>query len=67
LLWRGSLCASILFCTSHAAFPQLGAVTYDVAQTAIADHLLIDVAPSTVEVAAPPAGAKVEIEAIAAL
>jgi len=37
----------VLFSNDHAAVLQLGAVTYEVAQTAVADHVLIDIAPST--------------------
>jgi hypothetical protein len=37
----------VLFGSDHAAVTQLSAVTYAVAQTAIADHVLIDIAPST--------------------
>jgi hypothetical protein len=39
--------AVVLFSNDHAAAAQLGTVAYDVAQTATADHVLIDIAPST--------------------
>ena len=47
VLVLGSPNAVVLFSDDHAAAAQLSAVTYTVAQTAAADHVLIDVAPST--------------------
>jgi MYXO-CTERM domain-containing protein len=38
----------VLFSDDHAAVAQLNAVTYEVAQTATAQHVLIDVAPSPI-------------------
>jgi hypothetical protein len=37
----------VLFSDDHAAVAQLSAVTYAVAQTATADHVLVDVAPAS--------------------
>jgi len=47
VLVLGARNSVVLFSSDHAAVAQLGAVTYQVAQTAGADHVLIDIAPST--------------------